>query len=340
MTTRRITRRNFLKSTGLAAGGLLLPPAPPDGLVRTQTGLGRAVRGLYVYSEPSFESERLNFLAGDSVFELYGDVQSPDDLLNKRWHRVRRGFVHSGPVQPVGWHTQAPSTDLPATGALVEVSVPVAPARAGAGPGFRETARFYYGTTHWVQQIATDDTGAVWYGILGDLTRTYSWVDGRQLRRVTAEEIAPISPEVSDKRIEITLGDQMLRAYEGNTVVLEQIASCGTALRREGNRTIYSTPTGDHQVISKRPSRHMAGGDLASADGYDLPGVPWVTYIHWWGVAIHGTFWHDDFGIPRSHGCINLPNEVAKWVYRWTTPAVPLADRWLDAKGTVVIVRD
>lgn len=88
MTYRRLTRRNFLKSTGLAAGGLFLPPPPPDGLVRTPVGLGRAVRGLYIYSKPSFDSDHLNFLAADSVFDLYGVVESPDDLLNKRWHRV------------------------------------------------------------------------------------------------------------------------------------------------------------------------------------------------------------------------------------------------------------
>ena len=67
----------------------------------------------------------------------------------------------------------------------------------------------------------------------------------------------------------------------------------------------------------------MAAGDLA-ASGFDLPGVPWVQYITESGVSLHGTFWHNDFGRPRSHGCINLSVAAAKWLYRWTSPAVPI----------------
>ncbi|MCK7483271.1 MAG: L,D-transpeptidase [Candidatus Moduliflexus flocculans] len=58
--------------------------------------------------------------------------------------------------------------------------------------------------------------------------------------------------------------------------------------------------------------------------GFDLPGVPWVIYIKENGIALHGTYWHNDYGRPRSHGCINLTPQAAKWLYRWTTPAVPL----------------
>ena len=90
----------------------------------------------------------------------------------------------------------------------------------------------------------------------------------------------------------------------------------------------------------KRPSRHMAGGDLAAADGFDLPGVPWVSYINGRGVALHGTYWHNDYGRPRSHGCINLTPEAAKWIYRWTIPAVPPAEGlvWEDHGTRVVVV--
>jgi lipoprotein-anchoring transpeptidase ErfK/SrfK len=63
-----------------------------------------------------------------------------------------------------------------------------------------------------------------------------------------------------------------------------------------------------------------------------------VTYFHWWGTAIHGTYWHNDFGRPRSHGCVNVPNEIAKWVYRWTTPAVPPDKQFVDEKGTTVLI--
>jgi lipoprotein-anchoring transpeptidase ErfK/SrfK len=70
----------------------------------------------------------------------------------------------------------------------------------------------------------------------------------------------------------------------------------------------------------------MISGSPASGYGYDLPGVPWVSYFTEKGVSFHGTYWHNDFGLPRSHGCINLPSEASKWIYRWTLPTVPYAD--------------
>ena len=66
----------------------------------------------------------------------------------------------------------------------------------------------------------------------------------------------------------------------------------------------------------------MARGNLA-ANGYDLPGVPWNSYITESGIAIHGTYWHNYYGRPRSHGCINLTPQAAKWVFLWTMPFVP-----------------
>jgi lipoprotein-anchoring transpeptidase ErfK/SrfK len=71
----------------------------------------------------------------------------------------------------------------------------------------------------------------------------------------------------------------------------------------------------------------MLTGSRAAANTFDLPGVPWVTFIDQYGVSFHGTYWHNDFGRPRSHGCINLPSSAAKWIYRWTTPVVPFEEQ-------------
>ena len=66
----------------------------------------------------------------------------------------------------------------------------------------------------------------------------------------------------------------------------------------------------------------MGDGRLTSnLEAYELPGVPWVSYFHITGVAFHGTYWHSDYGRPRSHGCVNMRPEEAKWLFRWTTPA-------------------
>jgi len=73
--------------------------------------------------------------------------------------------------------------------------------------------------------------------------------------------------------------------------------------------------------------------------GFDLPGVPWVSYFYWTGVAFHGTYWHNDFGRPRSRGCVNLAPADAKWIYRWTLPVVPPSEVYVrDKNGTEVVV--
>ena len=65
----------------------------------------------------------------------------------------------------------------------------------------------------------------------------------------------------------------------------------------------------------------MTGG--TPTDGYDLPGVPWVSYFSGNGAALRGTYWHNDFGTPKSAGCINLRPEDARWLFRWSLPGVP-----------------
>jgi lipoprotein-anchoring transpeptidase ErfK/SrfK len=65
--------------------------------------------------------------------------------------------------------------------------------------------------------------------------------------------------------------------------------------------------------------------------------VPWVLYIKESGISFHGTYWHNDFGRPRSHGCINLTPQAARWLYRWTTPVVAPTDLFAyKDKGTKV----
>ena len=110
-------------------------------------------------------------------------------------------------------------------------------------------------------------------------------------------------------------------------VVLETLVSTGPYLRTENGKRIFGTPAGDWSILRKRPTRHMAGDDAAPPNFFDLPGVPWVSYFHWWGVSIHGTYWHNDYGRPRSHGCVNMTPENAKWIFRWTLPPAGIRTR-------------
>ena len=86
----------------------------------------------------------------------------------------------------------------------------------------------------------------------------------------------------------------------------------------------------------------MTAGSFQS--GYSTPAVPWSTMISGDGVAIHGAFWHNSFGEKRSHGCINVTPEDAKWIFRWTTPHVSLAQSELRMSlpdhGTIVVTTE
>ncbi len=111
-----------------------------------------------------------------------------------------------------------------------------------------------------------------------------------------------ISSGENDKWIDVNLSNQTLTAYEGQTAVLTTRVSTGT----------YWTPTvvGTFKIYVKYTSAPMSG------PGYYLPNVPYVMYFYR-GYGIHGTYWHNSFGTPMSHGCINMTTEEAQWLFNW-----------------------
>jgi len=113
-----------------------------------------------------------------------------------------------------------------------------------------------------------------------------------------------LNPEVGDdeKWIDVDLSKQRLYAYVGDTVVNSFLVSTGTSL--------HTTPMGQFRVWIKYRYTDMAG------PGYYLPDVPYTMYFYS-GYGIHGTYWHDNFGTPMSHGCVNMRTEEAGWLYNW-----------------------
>jgi hypothetical protein len=121
----------------------------------------------------------------------------------------------------------------------------------------------------------------------------------------------PEDKSESGKWIEIDLSQQRLYAHEGQNTVLTAVVSTGTR--------IYPTVVGRFRIYAKYRSTYMSG------PGYSLPNVPWTMYFYR-GYAIHGTYWHSNFGTPMSHGCVNMKTAEAKWLYEWAP------------KGTLVVV--
>jgi lipoprotein-anchoring transpeptidase ErfK/SrfK len=111
------------------------------------------------------------------------------------------------------------------------------------------------------------------------------------------------------KWIDINVTTQSLVAYEGDWPVFQALVSTGLP------RT--PTPVGTYKVFAKLVADDMRGGSYATGDYYFLPKVPYVMYFLEGGYAIHGTYWHNNFGNPMSHGCVNLPTPASKWLFEW-----------------------
>lgn len=112
--------------------------------------------------------------------------------------------------------------------------------------------------------------------------------------------------ENGEKWIDINLSTQRITAYEGRTPVYTALVSTGIAR--------YPTVVGTFKIYAKYLSTRMTGG--SGADYYDLPNVPHTMYFYR-GYAIHGAYWHNNFGTPMSHGCVNLSLPDAEWFYNW-----------------------
>jgi len=339
----RLTRRDFLRLATLSATSLaFLPPPPPDGF--TPIGLGRVgTSWIGLFKEPSFRSTRIGTPARDTLLTLLSRETADDGpAYNPLWYRVPDGYVHSGYIQQVRWNPQKPVTEIPEHGALFEVTVPYTRSFRSPDPFSNPLYRLYYQSTAWVVACVTGTDGRFWYRLLDDILRVNYYVRAEHLRRITSDEVTRISPDVplEEKRIEVSIDRQELKAYEGQRLVLRTLISSGLLDEHPlANGVPTATPTGSFRIGVKTPLRHMGDARLTSdLEAYELPGVPWVSFFHESGIAFHGTYWHTNFGHPMSHGCVNMRTEEAKWVYRWASPIIGLDEMIHKGRGTRVTV--
>jgi LysM repeat protein len=129
---------------------------------------------------------------------------------------------------------------------------------------------------------------------------------------ITPVLAAPPPPTGVGREILVDLSDSRVYAYENGVLVRNVLASTGRA----------ATPTvqGDFTIQRKYGAQTMSG------PGYYLPDVPYVLYFYA-GYALHGTYWHSNWGQPMSHGCVNLPTSEAEWFYSWADVGTPVRVR-------------
>jgi lipoprotein-anchoring transpeptidase ErfK/SrfK len=347
-----LTRRDFLKISSLAGSVLIsfpitgfLPPDDRDSPVII--GKGRvATHAIYRYQEPSFSSQRLGMLKRDEVVDIFQEITAPQGpAYNPRWYQLEMGYIHSGYIQRVdkAQYNYPPLEILPESGLLAEVTVPITRSyRRLNVDQWTPLYRLYYQSVHWITDVDVGPDGSAWYRLTDDLLHVRTYVPASHLRPIDASELSPISPDVpeAEKRIEVSIENQILTAFEGDQAVLKTKVSTGIPTKGPSPNGIPTdTPMGRFRVQTKMPSRHMGEGELNSdLEAYELPGVPWVCFFHKEGIALHGTYWHDNFGRMMSHGCVNLRMEDAKWIYRWTRPLITPDQWYAREQGTLVLI--
>jgi lipoprotein-anchoring transpeptidase ErfK/SrfK len=349
----RLSRRDFLRLAALSLGGLALRPWErwlrlPE--FPQAERLGRVAVGMVeLKARPDPESATVGVLYEDGVVPWLKEASGtrPAYLFsNQRWVETPQGYIYGPYLQPVYNRPNQPLASLPGSsrgpGMWAEVTVPYADAILDAKEPSDNSwvkakieqglpLRLYYGQTFWVDQIRTNSQAQVLYRVnpnyYGGVDQL--WAAAEAFRPVTNEELTPINPDTIGKRIVVDAGHQTLSCYEGGSEVYFCRISSGAKYDMYGNVVDkWATPVGDHRVSRKYISLQMSGGTTGA--GYDLPGIAWTSIFATGGVAIHSTFWHNNFGDPVSHGCVNATPEDAKWVFRWTMPNVVYDPGMLD----------
>jgi len=163
------------------------------------------------------------------------------------------------------------------------------------------------------------------------------WLRSSDLKTASKPTSLPWFARKKNRWVQVSILSQTLVLWEGETPIYATLVSTG----RDGvgdPKTTWSTPTGTFRVYQKHVTTTM-DSDVADSE-FELRDVPWVQYFQG-GYALHAAYWHDDFGRPRSHGCINMAPIDARIVFNFTNPDVP--EHWhgseagdLFGKGTIV----
>jgi hypothetical protein len=156
-------------------------------------------------------------------------------------------------------------------------------------------------------------------------TRDGQWLRSADLHVAAKPRVLPEFARDDWRWIDVSISNQVLVLWEGAQPVYATLVSTGKDGLGDPRHTA-STPQGTF-VIQRKHITTTMDSDAADAE-FELRDVPWVMYYKG-GYALHGAYWHDDFGRKRSHGCINLAPIDARHVFEWSLPHVP--EHWHGA---------
>lgn len=307
------------------------------------------------------DAQRYTVRPGDSLTRLarshginISTLLSMNGLTSAKWIYVGQVLLVPGAPKPAP--QPAPSVPVPS---VPVPSVPVPSVPAPSVPALQpapSATKMQPGRTHIavhsVQNGELLSNIAGQYGVnhaalarLNNLTLQSTLEAGQALRIPSENALELIEgmhprldqsryPTSSERWIEVDLSEQMAIAYEGTEPVKAFVISTGV-----GNTP---TVTGTFRIWAKIAMQDMRGGSRAAGTYYHLKDVQNVQYFHR-SYGFHGTYWHSNFGIPMSRGCVNMTEEDAKWLFDWASPSVH-NDDWLFSnsanQGTLVMVHE
>ncbi|MBI5489827.1 MAG: L,D-transpeptidase [Deltaproteobacteria bacterium] len=281
---------------------------------------------------PQADADRVGGLVGQWLEkEFFVSIDRSTSAAGERFYRTIRGLYV--PVQYV-MDVDLPSyeglviqPDMPLPIGFVGRGRPSTYRRSGGGRTLAESGRIPRQAYRFLRELDTIGSAEYWITADGDYVRSHNF-------GVAAEEDPPSGVEPDGKWIQVDLSDQLLVAYEGRRPVFAALVSTG----KDG----FETPPGHYTLLSKHVSATMDG--VTEADGaYSIEDVPWTMFFDN-NFAIHGAFWHNRFGMTKSHGCVNMSPIDAKWIFEWSSPRVPEGWHGVIASnitpGSVVIIRE
>lgn len=219
-----------------------------------------------------------------------------------------------------------------------DVDFPFALVRRAGGKRYRLDGKKLVaaGELEWRAAVQLTGKQQFFKDVLHYETKDGDWVGDRHAGRVDPAKKMPAWGKNGEKWIDVNLTKQVLVAYEGTKAVYATLISSGEAGLGD-HETTKSTKRGIFRIHTKYISITMDSD--AVGEEFELRDVPYVQYFED-GYALHGAYWHDKFGKPKSHGCINLSPEDARRLFWWTEPQVPPG--WHGAArsltGTVVFI--
>lgn len=283
-----------------------LPPA---------IGVGTLLESTPIYETPDASGKQItNWTAGMQV-TYFWELDGAPYKGAKRWYKVLSSPDRYVPVASIaGTPTQGlqEPAALPKSGPLAWVGALQSGANVRLGPGTNQQAvktwpagrrvlvygevkgELYNGSTKWYQVASPPEQSLFLHS---------SFV-------MKQADILPVEkPAYAGRWVDVDLTNQVLTAYFGARPLMVAQTASGTPKN--------PTDKGNYPTFWRLASQRMQGDNLFASDYYNLDAVPYISYFHPSGEAIHGAYWHDNFGAQLSHGCVNASLPTAQWVLTW-----------------------